>query len=306
MIRADLRGLPASRHRSEHPRGRRRSFPATAGVALALACALTTAVPLGAVRAQDAEVVPSVRAAVDTLRTNLWLSESLMRDVVATVAGSLPRAPVGVRIVTTRNEPEDELLREIAADELHRRGYDVYLAAPPETPASASAAAADAEPDEDRTQGEDEKGAAGEEDAADLPPQTDLEASLRAAAAAQRAGGEDPAEYVLKLRIQEFELAYPETGRRLGIWRQWVSRRLRLSVGFTVEETDTGRLLVSDRVTRSYHDRVPSDYFDDVESDQYTFTAAELQPSGWQGKIEEIMVLGTLAGLVAVYFANTR
>ena len=40
-------------------------------------------------------------------------------------------------------------------------------------------------------------------------------------------------------------------------------------------------------------------------SELYDFTTAETSESGWQRRIEEIVVLGTLAGLVAVYFANT-
>ena len=50
---------------------------------------------------------------------------------------------------------------------------------------------------------------------------------------------------------------------------------------------------------------MPDGDFDRVNSDLYGFTRAQTAESGWQRRMEEIVVLGTLAGLVAVYFANT-
>ena len=64
-------------------------------------------------------------------------------------------------------------------------------------------------------------------------------------------------------------------------------------------------MLLSSRVARSFSDRVPSDDFDDVNSNLYSFTTAETGESGWQRRLEEIVVLGALAALVAIYFANT-
>jgi hypothetical protein len=112
--------------------------------------------------------------------------------------------------------------------------------------------------------------------------------------------------YIVSYRIVDIALAYPETGRRLGIWRQWVARDLELTVAINVQESATGRLLLSDRVNRSFGDRVPSDDFNAVDSDLYPFTTADPGESGWKSRFEEIVVLGALAALVAVYLANTQ
>jgi len=47
-------------------------------------------------------------------------------------------------------------------------------------------------------------------------------------------------------------------------------------------------------------------YIDAVESTAYPFTQAAEQTSGSSRRLEQIVVLGALAGLVAVYFANTE
>ena len=64
-------------------------------------------------------------------------------------------------------------------------------------------------------------------------------------------------------------------------------------------------MLLSDQVQRRFSDRVSSDDCGTVDSQLYDFTTAEISESGWKGRMEEIIVLGTLAGLVAIYFANT-
>jgi hypothetical protein len=112
-------------------------------------------------------------------------------------------------------------------------------------------------------------------------------------------------DYELRYRIEDLRLAYPESGRRFGVWRSWVARDMVLSAYVTVLEPASGRLLLSDRLERSYRDRVPSARFAGVRSDLYPFTDAQLQDSGWRRRLEEMVVLGTLTGLVAIYFANT-
>jgi len=62
---------------------------------------------------------------------------------------------------------------------------------------------------------------------------------------------------------------------------------------------------LSQRIVRRFSDRVEADDFDAVESPLYAFTNAEVADSGWHSRIEELVVLGTLAGLIAIYFSNT-
>jgi hypothetical protein len=198
-------------------------------------------------------------AAADTVRTNLWLVETLMREVVQVATANLPAPPAGVQLVAQAEGEAEDLLTQIIVEELNGTGYAVYMA-------SAEADSTDA----------------------------------------ASASSGDGAAYELRYRVLQTELAYPATGRRLGIWREWVARNLELTVMITLSELGTGRVLFNDRISRSFRDRVPSEYLEDVESGLYPFTQAETQESGWQNRVEEIVVLGALAGLVAVYFANTR
>jgi hypothetical protein len=190
-------------------------------------------------------------APVDTVRTNLWLTEALMADAVAAVARVLPAPPQSILLEPRAKQPEDELLGSVLAGQLAARGYELY------------------------------KPAADDEEA---PPATDL---------------------VFGYRVTGIDLVYPEVGRTLGIWREWVDRRLTVSILVEIVERGTGRVVLNDRVTRSYSDRVPGGDFDDVNSRMYDFTHAATSESAWQRRLEEIVVLSALAGLVAIYFANT-
>jgi hypothetical protein len=105
--------------------------------------------------------------------------------------------------------------------------------------------------------------------------------------------------------VQNIELVYPDVGRTLGIWRNWIEREMTVSVLVEISEEASGRLLFSQRLERRFSDRIADRDLDAVESDTFEFTTAEPSESGWQSRAEEIVVLGTLAGLVAIYFANT-
>jgi hypothetical protein len=112
-------------------------------------------------------------------------------------------------------------------------------------------------------------------------------------------------DYFFAYQVVSVELAYPEVGRTLGIWRRWVGRDLSVTASIQVSAAAGGRLLFKDIVERSFSDRVDNRDFDQVGSDLYEFTDAETAGSGWQNRMEEIIVLGTLVGLIAIYFANT-
>jgi hypothetical protein len=118
-------------------------------------------------------------------------------------------------------------------------------------------------------------------------------------------GTEDPV-YEFRYRVDELRLRYPDTGRRLGLWKTWVARDVTLAVQVTLVEAATGEILGSRRLVRGFQDRVPAGQLAAVESAAYPFTRATPQESGLAGKLEEIVVLGTLAGLIAIYFANTE
>lgn len=109
----------------------------------------------------------------------------------------------------------------------------------------------------------------------------------------------------LRYQVIELMLGYPASGRRFGLWRDWVARDMSFTALYTIVETPGGEVLFNDRVCRTFRDRVPSDDLAACQSPAYPFTRAEVKSGGWQRRVEEIVVLGALAGLVAVYFQNT-
>ena len=111
--------------------------------------------------------------------------------------------------------------------------------------------------------------------------------------------------YEFRYRVQDLQLAYPTSGRRMIFWKSWVGRQMDLALQITVV-TDDGQMLLSRRLVHGFRDRVPVKYMEAVESTTYPFTFAEEQSSGSSRRLEQIVVLGALAGLVAVYFANTE
>ena len=121
-----------------------------------------------------------------------------------------------------------------------------------------------------------------------------------------RPAGTGPPVYEFRYRVDELSLTYPDTGRRLGLWKTWIARDLGLVLQGTVVAADDGQVLSSRRVVRSFQDRIPDEHLAAVESRAYPFTTSEPQESGLARQIEEIVVLGTLVGLVAIYFANTE
>jgi len=117
--------------------------------------------------------------------------------------------------------------------------------------------------------------------------------------------GQVQVDFIFSFKVMGVELVYPEVGRTLGIWQRWVARDVAVTASVQVSTAANGQLLFKDIVERRFSDRIDNDDFEDVESDLYNFTTAETAGSGWQNRMEEIVVLGTLVGLIAIYFANT-
>lgn len=200
---------------------------------------------------QDGPLGLGGAAAADSLRTNLWLVEALMGEIVAEATASLPPAPARVLLpgAPAASDLQGQLMRLVTVRVLSDRGYELFTG-----------------------------------NADSLRGRTDVSAEFL---------------------TSQVTLAYPEVGRTLGLWRRWVGRDVTVAATARLVESDSGRLLLERRLERRFSDRVPDDEFGLVDSRMYAFTNATVAGSGWQRRLEEFAVLGTLAGLVAVYFANT-
>lgn len=112
-------------------------------------------------------------------------------------------------------------------------------------------------------------------------------------------------DYAIRYRFEDIDLGYPRVGRKFGLWSHWVDREMGMSVLATVVEPATGRLLLDRRLQRSFDDRVPAGDLQRVDDAIYAFTTAQPAEGGIRSILEEVVVVGALTGLVAIYFANT-
>ena len=188
--------------------------------------------------------------APDTVRTNLWLIEALMGEIVTTFADVLPAEPSAVLLVNQGGRDMDDIFGSVASGIMKERGHQTFVVAGDSTVLS-------------------------------------------------------PVDYIFEYKVIGVELTYPEVGRTLGIWQRWVARDVSVTASVDLSAADSGRILMKEILTRSFSDRIDNDDFDKVDSPLYEFTTAETTGSGWQNRMEEIVVLGTLVALIAVYFANT-
>lgn len=217
-----------------------------AGVALLLAGPVFAA--------DDPEVTPPGGlpdpAAPDTVRTNLWLTEALMAEIVNSAVASFPPGHHAVKIEDLGGTDSDEIFGGVSANIMREQGYELFISAQDSTVAP-------------------------------------------------------PVDYIYRYKVIGIDLSYPEVGRTLGIWQRWVARDLAVSVSVEIAAANSGQLLFKDIVERRFGDRVDNDDFDLVGNELYDFTNADKAGSGWQNRMEEIVVLGTLVALIAIYFANT-
>lgn len=266
----------------------------------------------GAAGSQSAEQAVALQAdSPDTVRTNLWLVEALMTKIVGDVAAALPPPPAEIVLDPIGDTEADELMSGVLTRELAGLGYEIYRGVPSAEGLVEGEEAADLLDEEESESDADQRA----QELADRPdtsyvaaPTDSEEFDTPGSEESVATGGymAPTTGLLLTYRVVDVGLDYPETGRRLGLWRQWVARDIALTVTVSIQNLASGRMLLSDRYTQNYSDRVPDDDFDAVNSDIYPFTSGEPGQSGWQGRIEEIVVLGALAALVAVYLANTQ
>ncbi len=213
-------------------------------------CGFFLPVPAAVAQTDSAPLALPAVAAADTVRTNIWLTEALMAEIVSSTARVLPPPPAAIQLDQIQDTTEDDLFKAAIVRVLGGLGYEIYV--------------------------------------------TDDDPAMQAAV-----------DCIYTFSVHGVVLQYPEVGRTLGLWRRWIDRELLVTAQVDVTMANSGRMLMSERIERQFSDRVPDDDFDLVDSNLYEFSTAETSESGWKGRMEEIIVLGTLAGLVAVYFANT-
>jgi len=199
-------------------------------------CGFFLSVPAVVAQTDSAPLALPAVAAADTVRTNVWLTEALMAEIVSSTARVLPPPPAAIQLDQIQESTEDDLFKAAIVRVLGGLGYEIYV--------------------------------------------TDDDPAMQAAV-----------DCIYTFSVHGVVLQYPEVGRTLGLWRRWIDRDLLVTAQVDVTMANSGRMLDDD--------------FDLVDSNLYEFSTAETSESGWKGRMEEIIVLGTLAGLVAVYFANT-
>lgn len=112
-------------------------------------------------------------------------------------------------------------------------------------------------------------------------------------------------DYRIVFNLKDIDLAYPDAGRKFGLWRQWVDRDLSVSVHARVIESSSSVVLLDKLITNSKYDRISSNDFDTIESSAYSFTNSDVSESGVRRVFEQVVVISALSGMIAAYFANT-
>jgi hypothetical protein len=206
-------------------------------------------------------------ADADTVRTNLWVAQALMTDILEEAFAELPEDAAGVLLEPAGRHDALDLMQTLAYDLADERGLPAYLGPAP--------------------------AAAGDEDGEDEVEEWGVPSV-------------DEAPYALVFRIDDIEVEYPRVGRRLGLWRTRVDRECSVSAIVMLRDRRDGLILHDGRAVRSFGDRLPAGMLDDLGSEPYAFTQARVVDGGGIHSIlEEVVVLGALSGLIAAYFATT-
>ena len=66
----------------------------------------------------------------DTIRTNLWLTEALMGEIVTSSAEVIPPEPAAVLLVNAGGRDMDDVFGTVATGILSERGHEIYVVAP--------------------------------------------------------------------------------------------------------------------------------------------------------------------------------
>ena len=232
----------------------------------------------------------AAEAPVDTVRTNLWLARALMADILSDALDSLPADAPGLLLEPSGRHEALDLMQTVAFDLAAKRGLSVYVAPPPATgkkPGQKPAGGAAAPNDTTRAD------AGGQNDPAAGEPIEGIP-SMGAAP------------YVLVFLLDDVEVEFPRAGRRLGLWRTWIDRECTVSATVMLRDRRDGMILHNDRAVRTFGDRFAAGQLPHITESNYEFNEARIADGGGiQSILEEVVVLGALAGLIAVYFATT-
>lgn len=229
-------------------------------------------------------------APVDTIRTNLWVARALMTEILVEVFESLPADAPGIVLEPAGRHEALDLMQTVAYDLATERGIPVYLNSP-----GSVAAAKPRSPYGDADQNQDELDDEGW--AEDDLEEDEEEMGVPAVAAAP---------YVLVFRLEDVEVEFPRAGRRLGLWRTWIDRECTVTAVVMLRDRRDGLILHDDQATRMFGDRFPAGKLERIAESSYEFNDATVAGGGGIFSIlEEVVVLGSLAGLIAAYFATT-
>jgi hypothetical protein len=128
-------------------------------------------------------------------------------------------------------------------------------------------------------------------------------AVMTGAMSAAEEGAEPSASYEIAYRIVSCEITYPR------VWREWVigsrkvERRAAVDVHFQLSDESTA-IVWADNVEREKREIVPGGRVDELATPGQSFTAAEIEPGGWDKVLEPVLVAGIVGGLIYLFYTS--
>jgi len=114
----------------------------------------------------------------------------------------------------------------------------------------------------------------------------------------------DGTRLVLKYRLLNFTLAYPDVYRSWLIGGKRIKRRANLTVATTLVDPRDGSVLWVGESSREYNDEFDNSDRGLVEEGNFSFTKPAVPSGGWGKYVEPVFVSGIVVGLVYLFFSN--
>jgi hypothetical protein len=121
------------------------------------------------------------------------------------------------------------------------------------------------------------------------------------------APSEDPAEeseaFEIAYRIVSCETTFPRAWREWVIGARKVERRAAVDVHFQLAD-GSAAVIWAANVERERREIIPAARVQELGTPGHSFTAAEVEPGGWDKVLEPVLVAGIVGGLIYLFYTS--
>jgi hypothetical protein len=116
-------------------------------------------------------------------------------------------------------------------------------------------------------------------------------------------GAETPETYEVAYRIVSCETTFPRAWREWVIGSRKVERRAAVDIQFQLSDA-SGAITWAGSVERERREIVPGSRVQELATPGQSFTAAEIEPGGWDKVLEPVIVAGIVGGLIYLFYTS--